>query len=395
MTQSKITRTLLRDLVLPDGKAKVRVFDGQLTGFIAEKRASGVTFYVRYTDQKRRGREIKLGRLGVITCEQARARAQELRASISLGSDPIAERDRRRGVPTLKAFAEDTYLPYIKERLRSYVTVESHFRLRIIPILGRKAMDEITRVDILDLRRRLLDEGKLSGASINRTLAAIRGLFSAAIKWDVLTGRNPAVAGGNFLPEQHRDSFLTIPETKALVRALDSEPARDAAAAIVLLLLTGARKSEILSATWDNVEFDAGRLKIPRSKTGLRYIPLSPQAVAVLRGEAAKAKVGARFVFPGRKPGTPLAGIRVPWERAKRAAGLPADFRIHDLRHSFASTLVNSGRQLSEVGAILGHRQLSTTQRYAHHSQQRLIDTASIAAEAWGFLLEAPVAPAA
>jgi integrase len=92
------------------------------------------------------------------------------------------------------------------------------------------------------------------------------------------------------------------------------------------------------------------------------------------------------YVFPGRLPGRSLENLRGTWERAKRAAALPAELRIHDLRHSFASALANAGTPINEIGVVLGHRQLSTTTRYAHHAPQRLVETAAVAARVWGLL---------
>jgi integrase len=92
-------------------------------------------------------------------------------------------------------------------------------------------------------------------------------------------------------------------------------------------------------------------------------------------------------VFPSRVvEGQPLEGLRKPWEKAKRAAGLPMDPRIHDLRHSLASALANAGTPLYEIGAVLGHMQLSTTTRYAHHSPQRMVETATVAERTWNLL---------
>jgi integrase len=84
--------------------------------------------------------------------------------------------------------------------------------------------------------------------------------------------------------------------------------------------------------------------------------------------------------------GKPIEGLRKPWEKAKRAAGLPTDLRIHDLRHSLASALASAGKPLYEIGAVLGHRQLSTTTRYAHHSPQRMVETATAAERTWTLL---------
>lgn len=387
MAKTTITRALLREPPpLPDGAAKVRIFDDKTLGFIAEVRRSGVTFYLRYTDQRRRGREVKLGRFGDVTVDQARRAAEQMRASVSLGADPVAERNKRRAVPTLADFARDRYLPHIQERLISHANLEAQLRLRILPFLGKKALDEVTPEDVAALRRRLIADG-LAAGTVNRHLATVRVLFNLALRLGLYEGRNPAASPG-MLPEQHRDRFLTAAETQALVRALDAEANQDAASALALLVLTGARKQEVLRAKWDFVDLEKGTLTVPRSKNGRpRQVPLSSAAVRVLHIQAGRRAEGNPHVFPSRRvEGRPLEGLRKPWERAKRAAGLAADLRIHDLRHSLASALANAGTSLYEIGAVLGHKQLSTTTRYAHHSPERLVETATAAARAWNLL---------
>jgi integrase len=212
-------------------------------------------------------------------------------------------------------------------------------------------------------------------------------MFNLALKWQLYEGRNPAASPG-MLREVHRDRYLTSVETQALVKALDLEPCQDSASALALLIVTGARKSEVLLATWDLVDLDRGMLSVLRSKNGRpRQIPLSPVAVGILRRQASRRVADNPHVFPSsRRPGRGLENLRGTWARAKRAAGLPADMRIHDLRHSFASALANAGTPLYEIGTVLGHRQLSTTTRYAHHAPQRLVETASTAARAWNLL---------
>jgi integrase len=387
MARTAITKALLRDLPPPpEGTAKVRVFDDRLVGFIAERRRNGITFYLRYTDHRGRGREVKLGRLGDVTLDQARRQGEQLRARVSMGGDPVAERTKRRAVPLFADFARDRYLPHMRERLRNVVNPEAQLRLRIIPFLGRKALDEINQDDVASLRRKLLAEG-LSGATVNRHLATLRSMFNLALRWQLFEGRNPAASPG-MLPEQHRDKFLTATETRALVKALDQEANRDAASALALLILTGARKQEVLRARWEFVDLDRGVLTVPLSKSGRpRHVPLSPAAVRVLEGQAQRRVSGNPFVFPSRiLEGKPLEGLRKPWDKAKKAAGLAADLRIHDLRHSLASALANAGTPLYEIGAVLGHRQLSTTTRYAHHSPQRMIETATVAERTWNLL---------
>jgi integrase len=289
-------------------------------------------------------------------------------------------------VPLLADFVRDRYLPFAMETLRSAGDVEAYLRLRILPALGRKALDEITQDDVAALRRKLVDAG-LANGTVNRHLATLRSMFNLALKWQLYEGRNPAASPG-MLREVHRERYLSADETQALVRALDHEPDQDSAAALAMLIVTGARKSEVLLATWDLVDFDRGMLTVPRSKNGRpRHVPLSPVAVGILRRQLARRTGDAAHVFPSRRrPGRPLEDLRGAWDRAKAAAGLPADLRIHDLRHSFASALANVGVSLFEIGTVLGHTQLSTTTRYAHHNSQRLVETASTAARAWNLL---------
>ncbi|MCB5943939.1 site-specific integrase [Acidocella sp. KAb 2-4] len=396
MPATTITRSLVQKLPpLPEGAAKHRIFDDRLVGFIAEQRRTTVTFYFRYKDARGRQHEVRLGRLGDVTVDQARRRAEQLKAKVSLGGDPVAEKAKLRAVPTIDEFARDRYLPHVQERQRSAHNVEAYLRKRILPALGKKALDEVTPQDVAELRRKMVAEG-LANGTVNRHLATLRAMFNLAMKWELYEGKNPASSPG-MLREVHRDKYLSPAETQALFRALAADPDETAAAVLALLAVTGARRGEALKARWENVDLERGLLTVPRSKSGrTRHIPLSAVAVAILRRQLAKRQLHPDnpYVFPSaRRAGAPVEGVRGAWRRARIAAGLPEDLRIHDLRHSFASALANAGTPLNEIGTVLGHTQLSTTQRYAHHSPQRLIDTATTALRAWNLLaLPAPVA---
>lgn len=414
MAAVTLTRSFLQKLPpLSAGAAKRRLFDDRLVGFIAEQRQTAVTFYFRYKDARGRQHEVRLGRLGDVTVDQARRRAELLKAEVSLGGDPAAEKARLRAVPTVEQFANDRYLPHVREHLRAAHNVEAYLRKRILPALGKKALDEVTQQDVAELRRKLVAEG-LANGTVNRHLATLRSMFNLASKWELHVGRNPASSPG-MLRETHRDKYLSPVETQALVRALDADKDQTAAAVLALLIVTGARRSEAMLATWENVDLERGLLTVPRSKSGrTRHIPLSGYAVAILQRQRARCQAEDRkrqaemvkaiargeaqagdgaelnpYVFPSRKvPGQPVEGVRGAWARAKKVAGLPEDLRIHDLRHSFASVLANLGTPLNEIGVLLGHTQISTTQRYAHHAPQRLIDTATTASRAWNLLPE-------
>lgn len=383
--KAHITPALCRTAPPPErGRRKYDVYDTLTRGLVLEVRETGKTFHLRYSDGRKRQRQFTLGRYPEITAEQARRIASDLRARIAMGEDPRAEQERLRAIPTVAAYCDAQYLPDVRERLRSSYNVEVYAR-RFVNAIGSKALDEVTPAHVADLRRKLLDGG-LSGATVNRHLAYLRALFNHAIKHGFLEGRNPAAAP-NMLRETNRDVYLTPEETQRLVHALDQEVNLSAAAAILLMMLTGARRSEILRVRHIDLDLGRGLLTVPRSKNGrTRHIPLSPAAVQLLRAQARRAADGNQYVFPGKNSGEPLEGVRGPWERARKRARLRPDLRLHDLRHSFASALANAGVPINEIGAILGHRQLSTTTRYAHHAPQRLIQTASLAAKAWNLL---------
>ena len=174
-------------------------------------------------------------------------------------------------------------------------------------------------------------------------------------------------------PEVHRQRFLTPEETQRLVASIHADKNQIAAKAIMLLLLTGARRREVTGARWEDVDWEKRTLLVPVSKSGKpRTIALNAAAIALLR--TALSDSASAYVFP-----TQLSGLFCPWNRIRRRAGL-ADVRLHDLRHSFASFLVNQGVSLYVVQGLLGHTQARMTQRYAHLAPQTLLDAAEIAA---------------
>lgn len=365
---------------IPAGQRKLRIFDDKLTGFIMEVWASGgVTFYVRYRDQRARQREIKLGKLGDVTVDQARRRAQEIRAEAALGRfDPAAERDRLRAIPTFSEFVENRYLPDAKGRLRSYRDHEGFYRLRLKAQWGNKRLDEIRPADVADFQERLRRQG-LTEASVNRYTAFIRRVFNLALEWEAYEGKNPAQRA-QMRREQHRERFLSEDELRAFFRALQLVANRSAAHALALLAATGARRGEALGARWEHIDRDRRLWTVPLSKSGRsRHIPLSDAALTILEAQWKAGGKDSEWVFPGHDRAKPIFDLKKPWARAKALAGLDDDLRIHDLRHTFASTLVGKGRSLHEVGTLLGHSQVSMTMRYAHLAPQRLIEAANLA----------------
>jgi integrase len=168
--------------------------------------------------------------------------------------------------------------------------------------------------------------------------------------------------------EDKRERYLTKEELQCLGTALDDAKHNQTEspfviAAIGLLVLTGARLTEVLTLKWDYVDLENAVLRLPDSKTGAKLIYLNDVAVKLLR--AMPRMAGNPFVIAGGKPGARLVNLQKPWRRIRAAASLP-DVRIHDLRHSFASVAAGAGMSLPVIGKLLGHSQPVTTARYAH-----------------------------
>lgn len=150
--------------------------------------------------------------------------------------------------------------------------------------------------------------------------------------------------------------------------ALDELADKQAANIVRMLLLTGARSGEVLAMRWDQLDLEAGKWTKPAAATKQKTeheVPLSPDAVQLLSELLEQADDGSAYVFPGRSAGRHRANINESWAALLKAAGITG-LRAHDLRHSYASFLVSAGHGLPVIGALLGHTQASTTQRYAH-----------------------------
>jgi integrase len=225
----------------------------------------------------------------------------------------------------------------------------------------------------------------------NRCIEIVSKMFNLAEMWGLRPdGTNPRKHIRKY-PEEKRERFLSIAELKRVgevLREIEDEgiELRSAVVAVRLLVLTGCRLSEIMRLKWDYVDFNAGALRLPDSKTGAKTVHLGRHALEVL--EAAPRAEANPWVITGTIPGAPLHDLQPFWQRVRARAGLK-DVRIHDLRHTFASAAVGSGQGLPMIGKLLGHTQVQTTARYAHLADEPI----KIAADQVSSTLAAALAP--
>jgi integrase len=306
-----------------------------------------------------RVQRITLGGWPATTLEQARSRAGALRSQWDAGQDPAAAQKARTAKgTTLVDLAERfraEHLPRLKPK-----TVECYEHVLdrwILPQLGARLVQEIDRATVAGWHSSMGDTARMA----NHALAVLSKMLSLAVRWGIREG-NPCV-GQERYRETKRQRYLDTKELAAVLAALGRlERAGNIgalpAAAIRILLLTGARKSEILGLQWAEVDLKAGVARLADHKTvmkvGERSIVLPPEAVALLKKLVHN---GPRVFWSG--------SVDHAWRKIREAAGCP-DVRLHDLRHTYASMGVASGLTLAQVGQLLGHSTPATTQRYAH-----------------------------
>lgn len=383
MPVENLDANFVRTANCPSGKGKIDYYDSSITGFILEVRASGgKTFHLRYRDQHGKQRQHKIGDSKSISFEKARQAALILRSRVVLGDSPSDERKVKRMVPTLDEFFEKRYMPFIKGYKKSWSSDESYYRNHLLSRFGNLHLDQISQQSIIEHHHALRAAG-YAAATCNRVLVLLRYMYNLAAKWEVPgSGSNPTSGASMYELNNARERYLTPEETQRLRGALELSGSSQLKFIVPLLLMTGARKRELLDACWSHFDMDRRSWRIPISKSGkARHVPLSATVMEILaqlpRWE------GCPYVVPNPNTKKPFKSIFSSWDIARKQAGMP-ELRLHDLRHSMASNMVNSGRSIYEVSKVLGHAQLKTTQRYSHLSQETLLAAVDAAANATG-----------
>lgn len=378
MSMVKLSPGFVRNASCPADRNKIDYFDVTLVGFMLEVRSSGgKTYYQRYTDERGRERQFKIGPADVLTVRQAKRKGKQIKAEAILGGNPQREREGRRSIPTLRQFIDERYLPFVRGYKRSWKTDETVLRVHILPVLGRYFLDEIKPEFIIELTNKMRSAEYAPG-SVGRVIIILRYVFNLVARWKVLPpGTNPA-AGIPVPPDVQRSRYLSQEEAARLLASIRADENQIAAKAIMLLFLTGARRNEVTQAEWSYIDWQQCTLFVPRSKNGRsRYIQLNSSAINLLRS-VPRADANP-YIFPAPTTGRPMPHLFFPWDRIRKRAGLQ-DFRLHDLRHSFASFVINERGDLYEVQKLLGHSNPRTTQRYAHLSREKLAQAAEVMA---------------
>jgi integrase len=390
MPVAKLTKRIV-DAIKADDCALI-LYDADLKGFGVRVARSGTkSWFVEYRPgvggravPKRR---MVLGAVGTLTPDKARGAAKEILAAAALGGDPAAARSRARKIPIFREFAErfltEEALPKLKPR--TVANYRIYLRKHAIPVIGSTKLDMVTPCDVAKLHYSI---GQTKPMTANRVVECLGSVYRYAATCGLLKREDNPTSNIKAYREQRRERFLTSQELARLGEAIrEAEtggipwqvddkkrtakhiPKNNrttvvgphAAAALRLLIFTGARLREILSLKWDYVDFERGLLLLPDSKTGRKTVVLNAPALSILSD---LPSIGA-YVIVGNDPDKPRHDLNRPWQLVSMRAGL-GKVRLHDLRHTHASVGAGAGLGLPIIGKLLGHSQSSTTNRYAH-----------------------------
>ncbi|MGV8988191.1 MAG: tyrosine-type recombinase/integrase [Cypionkella sp.] len=365
---------------------KYVLFDEDCAGFGLCVFLSGRKGFILIYRAAGRQRRMTIGTWPSWSVVAAREEAKRLKRDIDRGEDPMDTRTNARHAPIMKDLIDrfiDEHLPKLEAtNAKDQISMLNGL---VLPDWRTRKVADITPTDIDRLltkialgrprpsktapktkRRAALKPAKPTPVRANRVGEVLRKMFSLSVTWKMRTD-NPATSFRK-RPETARERFLSFDEIQRLADVLCADPDQRAAGIIRLCMLTGARCGEARTATFDQFNLDLAIWTKQAAYTKQRRVhrvPISHEAVALIRLRGDAVPKGCPFLFPGDVPGQPVVDLKRFWERMRVQAEIP-DVRIHDLRHTFASLLVSGGASLEMIGRLLGHTQIGTTQRYAH-----------------------------
>lgn len=361
----KLTKTIIEDTNAP-ATGDTWVWDTLLQGFGVRVQPSGrKTYVVRYrTKENGTQRKQKVARCTDVTPDKARELARKIMAQVAEGKDPMQERRAVIESPSM----QELEARYMKEHAKPFKKIasaeldEKNWRLHIMPEMGKKKVKDITRSDILKLHGQLSD----MPATANQVIALLSKSFNLAEDWSWRDRNTNPCHKVRKYDINERELILTPTQISDLNQSLtilaQGQKIPPAMANLVrLLMITGCRLREIMHAKTAWIDQERSLLLLPDSKVGKRNVALSPAAINIINAMPA----GQEWIIPDGT-GQPMNSPYKYWSAIKKHANLPAELRIHDLRHTAGSLGHLAGMSQKEIQIMLGHKQMATTERYLH-----------------------------
>ena len=355
------TKAALQALRKPLPGKRATYYDTQTRGLhliITDKGTK--TFYVR---RKLNGvsERVVIGRFPDYPIEQARGKAGALNSAFSKGENPADLRRAARAELTLGTLFEEYIDRYARHHTKTWPDMQANFRRYLSHWQNRK-LSTLAKAEVQKLHA---DLGKSNGRyTANRVLELLRAMFNKGISLGLCADYNPALGITKYRVKS-RDRFMQADELPRFFRALAEEENRTIRDYVLLSLLTGARKSNVLAMRWEEINVERATWSIPETKNGEPLtVPLTQTAVEILKARQEERSPENAYVFPGDGATGHLVSPKKTWKRILERAGIK-DLRIHDLRRTMGSWQAVTGASLVIIGKSLGHKDVSTTMIYS------------------------------
>ena len=369
-------------LLVPAHLSKIEYVDDNRTGLyvlVSSKSQGQGSYFLRWKAANGKSTHLKLGRTTEISLSEVRRLAIKHRADISsLGRNPRAEEIARKAVLTYREFFLEHYWKHVELRKRSAHSDMSLFRVRLDAAFGDVRINQITKSKIQSFHNDIKAEG-LAAATCNHYVKLLKHSLNLAIDWNLLEGPNPAARVPLFFEDNKKEDYLSDDQLEYFMQVLRTHPNRGICQLALALISTGCRLNELLSAKWTDVQMEKGIILIRATNSKnkkARVVPINSTMLQVLTELDTQGKY--EYLFINKKTGKQFVNVAKSWQTLRKAAGLD-HLTLHQLRHNFASFLVNSGRPIYEVKQLLGHADIKTTERYAHLSTKTLQEASNSA----------------
>jgi integrase len=350
--------------------------DGDVSGLkLLVGKSGSKRFLLRYSFQSTR-KSILIGKLGDIDVNQAIKIAKKFQAHIADGTDPKAEKDSYKTMPTISEFFWNTYLPMIKVKKRDWISDVQRFKKHIEIRVGNLRYKDLKPIDVLHLQQYIANPKKIkyayAPATNNRILAVLKTCTNYALKLGVVE-TNAALPIGLLKEDNIREKYFDAEQTKQIIIAALNYHSPYIGGAIAMLFICGNRKSEVFGIKWCNFNRDNKTAFVEHSKSGKPYTIQLPEIAMDIINKLVK-KPNNPYIFAGRREGKCLKDPRTAYHHILESAGI-TDFEgicFHSARHTCATLMAMSGIFTQfDIKQQLKHTSLQSCERYIKHSPER------------------------
>lgn len=393
MPKAKITQKFADSATCPVGKTKIQYWDTKTTRLFLEIYTSGkATYYYRFKNEQGTQRNYRIGQREKLKVKAVRNAVIHIEGNIAIGVYPATQEEtkikhaelRKQNVTFFEAY-ENEYIEHLQAKIKSHRDTIGRFNNHLVPLLGKSKLIDIKRATIEKTLNTLKKEKGLKNSSLNRLYADLSSFFTYFSNHDEYSlDKNPMTYVTKYKEGVKEYRELDAIECSKLIDECKKSNNVYLYYIISLLIYTGARRSEVLNAKWDDFNLEQNRWSISDNKQNKMDVKtLSDKAVAIVK-EIPKVN-GCEHLFPQAKnPSQPIRNIFHSFKKAKIDAGITKTFTLHDFRHQYATQLVRKGVDVASVQLLLGHSSIRTTLRYARIEHQTLLKAANTFGDSYG-----------